>query len=262
MVRSHRLIAIPALALCAVGGLVFAAYAVGAPTAAKTSQHAALERAAKTTITVTMGRPSEFRFTLSKTKNIPVGTVVFKLINKGHTIHDFSIDGKTSKHISPGHTGTLTVVFKKKGAYAYKCTLPGHAQLGMKGVLGVGTAKVVQPPPPPTTTTTPPTTTTTQNAACTSPVATTVTVSAFEFGFKLSQTSVPCGTVTFVVTDTGSAEHNFHVEGVANGVGPLLQPGQSETQVITFTQTGTYTYLCDVPGHARLGMIGTLTVTQ
>jgi len=260
-IRSHKLLAVAALALCAVAGFVPVAYGFGSHSAA--GQAPEQLGAKKTTITVTMGKPTEFHFTLSKSKNIPVGTVVFKLVNKGKVAHDFKINGKTSKLIKPGKTGTLTVVFKKKGSYTYQCTVPGHAKLGMKGALGIATAKVTPPPPPATTTTAPPpATTTTASAACTTNVATTVQVKMFEFGFTLSQLSIPCGTVTFVVTNTGSAEHNFDLQGVsANGVGPLVEPGQSETQVVTFTQSGSYGYVCDVPGHARLGMIGSLTVT-
>jgi uncharacterized cupredoxin-like copper-binding protein len=86
-------------------------------------------------VTVTMGKPSEFHFILSKTK-VPHGTVVFKLVNKGKLAHDFSISGKTSKHIGPGKTGSLTVTLTK-GKKAYKCTIDGHAAAGMKGVLTV-----------------------------------------------------------------------------------------------------------------------------
>ena len=179
MKRPRMIVSTAGLGLCLAVGIAVALVgfragpAQGSPTATKT------------VITVTM---SEYKFKLSKTKNIPVGTVTFKLVNKGKIPHNFKINGKTSKLINPGKTGTLTVTFKKKGSFAYLCTVPGHAKLGMKGTLGIATA----PAPPPTTTTT-----TSTAATCANPVATTVTVSEFEYGFTLSQTTVPCGTVTF-----------------------------------------------------------------
>ena len=83
-----------------------------------------------TTVTVTM---KEFKFILSK-KSVPHGKVVFKLSNKGHLAHDFSISGKKSALVKPGKTGSLTVTLTK-GSRPYKCTVAGHASYGMKGVL-------------------------------------------------------------------------------------------------------------------------------
>jgi len=85
-----------------------------------------------TRVTVTM---KEFKFTLSK-KIVPHGTVVFKLVNKGSLSHDFKIQGKKSKMIGKGKTGTLTVALTK-GSKTYVCTVPGHAVAGMKGKLKV-----------------------------------------------------------------------------------------------------------------------------
>jgi uncharacterized cupredoxin-like copper-binding protein len=111
-----------------------------AATAAATLSVSALPAAAKThatTVVVTAAKPSEFRFTLSR-KSVPHGVVIFKVTNKSATLpHDFKIDGKKTKQLSPGQSQTLTVTFKKAGKYPYVCTLPGHAAAGMKGVLTV-----------------------------------------------------------------------------------------------------------------------------
>src|SRR5262249_4306791 len=56
-----------------------------------------------TTITVTAGKPAEFRFTLSK-KTAPHGIVIFKITNKGLLPHDFKIAGRKTKLISPGQS--------------------------------------------------------------------------------------------------------------------------------------------------------------
>jgi uncharacterized cupredoxin-like copper-binding protein len=97
-----------------------------------------------TTVNVTAGKPSEFRFVLSK-KVFPHGTVTFRMKNGGAIPHDLKIcasprgglanscSGKGTKLISPGQSTTLTYTFKVKGTYEYLCTVPGHAAAGMKG---------------------------------------------------------------------------------------------------------------------------------
>jgi uncharacterized cupredoxin-like copper-binding protein len=95
----------------------------------------ALPALAATTVNVTAGKPSEFRFTLS-TKSVKAGKVTFKVTNKGKIKHDFSIAGKKTKMLSAGQSTTLTVTLKK-GSVAYKCTVSGHAAAGMKGTIKV-----------------------------------------------------------------------------------------------------------------------------
>jgi len=206
-----------------------------------------------TRVTVTAGKPSEFKFTLSKKKITSAGTVIFTVINKGKIGHNFTINGKKTPVLAPGKSTKLTVVFKKKGSYVFKCSLTGHAAAGMIGTFGVSVATVA-PPPTPTTTTVPKT-------ACSSPVSTTVTVDEFEYGFKLSQASVPCGSVTFQQKNSGGATHNFNLQGIAGGRGALIGPGQSTTMTVQLTP-GKIDYVCDVQDHASLGMVGSLTVTD
>jgi uncharacterized cupredoxin-like copper-binding protein len=79
---------------------------------------------------------SEFKFVLSA-KSAKRGVVIFKVKNVGKITHDFSIDGRKTKMLSPGQSSTLRVVFLKKGTYPYKCTVPGHAAAGMKGVFTI-----------------------------------------------------------------------------------------------------------------------------
>jgi uncharacterized cupredoxin-like copper-binding protein len=88
---------------------------------------------ASTTVTV---RETEFRFALSKT-TVPRGTVTFRIKNAGHLNHDFKINGRKSRMLGPGQSTTLTVTFTHAGRYQYICTVPGHAQAGMKGTLRV-----------------------------------------------------------------------------------------------------------------------------
>lgn len=90
-------------------------------------------RAHTTEVTVVM---TEFRFVIA-VRSVHVGSVTFRLVNRGHLSHDFKIAGRKSALIAPGKQGLLRVSFRKAGRYPYLCTLPGHADAGMKGVLKV-----------------------------------------------------------------------------------------------------------------------------
>ena len=86
--------------------------------------------------------------------------------------------------------------------------------------------------------------------------ATAVTVTATEFKFKLSKLSVPHGTVVFTGVNKGKIPHDFKINGKKTA---LVKPGKSAKLTVTF-KAGKFKYLCTVPGHAALGMKGTLTV--
>ena len=118
------------------GSVLVVLVALVALAAAVSAFGGAAQQSATTTVAVTAGKPSEFKFTLSK-KAIVKGTAVFKVANKGTITHDFKILGKRTAALKTGKTATLKVAFKKAGKYAYLCTLPGHAAAGMKGVLVV-----------------------------------------------------------------------------------------------------------------------------
>jgi plastocyanin len=86
----------------------------------------------------------------------------------------------------------------------------------------------------------------------------TIKVTAKEWSFSLSKRSVPVGTtVAFKVTNKGKIGHNFKIAGKAT---KLLAPGQSQTITVKFTKKGTFSYVCTVTGHARLGMQGKFAV--
>ncbi|GEM_PF-1327144 len=104
---------------------------------------------ATTHVSVVAGKPSEFRFTLSRT-SVPIGTAIFSVANHGTIPHDFKVctrplagsapnacTGTGTTTIAPGGTAQLRVSFRRAGRYAYLCTLPGHAAAGMKGILTV-----------------------------------------------------------------------------------------------------------------------------
>jgi uncharacterized cupredoxin-like copper-binding protein len=246
---------------CFVAGLVWALFLVPAAPG-KTAA-----RAVTSTIIVTAGKPSEFSFTLSK-RQVPAGTVVFKVTNKGKVPHTFEVCsssvgttkpnscvGKVTKSLAPGKSQTLTLTMKK-GKYEYLCTIPGHAKLGMKGVVGVA---VTPPPPtpPPVTSTTATTTTSPSTKTCANPQTTNVDVNMFDYGFTITPSSAPCGKLVITERNTGMTEHNFNINGQA---GAIIQGGQSSTFTANLLP-GSQSYQCDVPGHVGLGMGGSMTIT-
>jgi uncharacterized cupredoxin-like copper-binding protein len=86
-------------------------------------------------VTVTM---SDFRFRLSKT-SVPRGRpVIFTIINRGPTPHDFDLTGtRGTAIIAAGRRTTQRVTFRRAGRIRYVCTVPRHIQFGMFGRLTV-----------------------------------------------------------------------------------------------------------------------------
>ena len=84
-----------------------------------------------------------------------------------------------------------------------------------------------------------------------------VTVTATEFHFKLSKTSVPHGSVTFTVKNAGTVGHDFKIGGKKTAI---IGPGKTAKLTVTL-KAGKQAYSCTVPGHAAAGMKGTLKVT-
>lgn len=183
---------------------------------------------ATTTVRVTAGKPSEFKFTLSK-RTVTAGTVVFRVTNRGKVRHDFRIKGKKTASLATGKSGTVRVALKP-GKYQFLCTLPGHAAAGMKGTLTVKKA----------------------------PTPVTVTAGKpSEFRYVLSKRTVPKGAVTFTVVNRGKVRHNFRILGKKT---KSLATGKRQKLTVTFRKAGRYQYVCTLPGHAAAGMRGTLRV--
>jgi plastocyanin len=114
-----------------VGALIVGSSALAArqPEAVRSAQAHTLIASVNVTAT-------EFKFVLSK-KTAKRGLVIFKVKNAGKLGHDFQINGRKTPVIPPGKSNTLRVTFLRKGHYAYKCTVPGHAAAGMKGVFTI-----------------------------------------------------------------------------------------------------------------------------
>jgi hypothetical protein len=95
----------------------------------------------------------DFSYVLSRTA-VPAGRVRFTVVNRGAVAHDFAIGTRKTRLLKPGRSAVLLVTFARGARVAFRCTVPGHAALGMRGTLAVG-----QAPRPSATTTKPPTTT-------------------------------------------------------------------------------------------------------
>jgi uncharacterized cupredoxin-like copper-binding protein len=83
----------------------------------------------------------------------------------------------------------------------------------------------------------------------------TYSISAVDFKFRGVPARVTAGRVTFRVTNKGQASHDFKIAGK---VTKLLSPGGSVSLTVRLVKGKRYPYLCTVPGHATLGMNGSL----
>lgn len=97
---------------------------------------AALPTTDSATVNVTA---KDFSYTLDQTA-IRAGTITFTVQNAGTMAHDFvlEVNGVEQKTplLDPGQSATLKVTLSP-GTYNYRCTVPGHDILGMKGTLTV-----------------------------------------------------------------------------------------------------------------------------
>lgn len=96
---------------------------------------ASSEAAAPFKVTVSM---ADFKFKLSTLTVPKARPVVFAIVNKGPSPHDFDVYGtKGTPVIVSGKRVTQKVTFSKPGKFRFICTVPRHAQFGMQGNLTV-----------------------------------------------------------------------------------------------------------------------------
>jgi plastocyanin len=89
-----------------------------------------------------------------------------------------------------------------------------------------------------------------------------VQVSAVEYAFTLSRTTVPTGKVIFQFVNNGQDEHNLQIE---QPEGPLVgsfadTPAKGIGDLQLEMQPGRYKLFCSLPTHEQEGMKATLTV--
>lgn len=87
-----------------------------------------------------------------------------------------------------------------------------------------------------------------------------ITVTATDFAFTPSTLTLKKGDeVSITFKNNGKYPHNFTISELGVGT-KTIQPGQEDTLTFTPSKSGSFTFLCTVPGHADRGMTGTLTV--
>ncbi len=98
-------------------------------------------------------------------------------------------------------------------------------------------------------------------AATPSAAGNVVMVRLSEYKVEMS-TSVPAGMTTFHVTNGGTIEHNFTVDGqgIKKSFDKNLQPNETNTLQVDL-KAGNYQVYCPLDGHRDLGMLVNLTVT-
>lgn len=148
---------------------------------------------------------------------IPVGAAVFRIVNRGRVARRFSISGSRTRAIPAGGSAMLRIAFMTPGTRTTVSAATRRATR-ITGVLGVF-------------------------APCAHPTETTVDVQLGQDngGLTISQTTIPCGAVTFVVNDTGSLIDSLQVfadYAGARGTTPELKPGQTASLTIQFTEIG------------------------
>lgn len=99
-----------------------------------------------------------------------------------------------------------------------------------------------------------------ESTASTAENADAITVEGSEFSFSPDEITVKKGQeVTIVFKNVGTLAHNYTI-GDLGVKSETIRPGQTATVTFTPTQTGTFAFWCDVPGHRQAGMEGTLHV--
>ena len=84
----------------------------------------------------------------------------------------------------------------------------------------------------------------------------TLDVSLKDFAIDPDALSVAAG-ATLNLTNDGAVVHNLAVDGVAS---PMINAGESGQLDLGELAPGTYTMICEVPGHEAAGMKGTITI--
>ncbi len=89
-----------------------------------------------------------------------------------------------------------------------------------------------------------------------------VQVSAVEYHYTLSRSSVPAGRVIIEFVDNGQDEHNLNAEGEGGALAATFatEVPKAVTRKTVELHPGSYTLFCSLPEHEAKGMKATLTV--
>ena len=184
---------------------------------------------------------------------------IIRVLNRGVLEHDFVIDEfDISQVLVFGEPVDIQVPTDAEigSTHEYYCSVPGHRERGMLGVLTIveGDGAAATPAASPVASPA-------AEAAASGGEgsATEAAVKTIDLAFEPNEFAIAANTdVTVTITNDGVLEHDFAVDelGVQSD---LVQSGGSATVTIN-AAPGTYEFHCTVPGHAQAGMTGTLTV--
>jgi plastocyanin len=79
-----------------------------------------------------------------------------------------------------------------------------------------------------------------------------------DFAIALDKTTIKAGSITFNVKNNGPSPHNIEIKELSKAT-TNIDPGKSATLAVDL-KPGTYTVICNIPGHEQLGMKVMLTV--
>jgi hypothetical protein len=171
----------------------------------------------------------------------PIGSVAFHVRNRTGSARVFTIAGQRTAKIAPGAAAALTVTLPARRGYAY-AVAPGSG-LGMTGYFNAV-------------------------APCVQPRSTTVMVTLTTDSIRLSEPTLRCGTVTFVVKNTDPSNfHDFSLDlsllGASGNdvLGQRLAPGQSVSERVVLPLRGNVYYFSSQPEDSENGFAGYLKVT-
>ena len=176
------------------------------------------------------------RVTLSRS-SLAVGTVTFRVTNRGLHRHAFRIAAEATPALAPGRSALLRIAFGQPGRVRY--LVPG---------LPSGWLRLIAAAPSSPGVITPIQTATAQ-PLCASPVTSTVAVTMTDTtgpsGYTFSPATLRCGSATFVLTNTGKSGHGLDLEdplGQILAPSPKVPPGQTLSVTIDLAYVGTYAW--------------------
>ncbi|MFA5860706.1 MAG: multicopper oxidase domain-containing protein, partial [Candidatus Thermoplasmatota archaeon] len=185
------------------------------------------------------------------------------VVNMGDMIHSFHMHGMTAYQddgrptpaqvlgLVPGEAARLTITPTEPGLWLFHCHVVSHADGGMIGVF------IVQPrtgsldlPPAATGNATLPTTGSSMSGMDMGD-GTSVTAgkgSSGELSFAPAKLTATSGTsITF--KNSGQIPHTFTIKALGLDTGEVT-PGATKMVSLANVKSGTYEYICNLPGHA------------
>lgn len=204
----------------------------------------------------------------------------FTISNTGHTEHellvfrsdlpvsqyplessgDISEDGagitkiSDGDNIAPGKSQTRAIDLSTPGRYLFVCNIPSHFKMGMFAVVTVSAGpgapqavilnewKVTAPP----------------------------SVKAGKYNFTIANAGQAEHELLVFKSDLGPAQYPLEGSGNIAEDGPGITkvsdgnnivPGTAQTRIIELSTPGKYLFVCNIPGHFKMGMFAVVTVT-